>query len=174
VEATHQAETPDAKDDEHDARPGDRHHPEQDDDDTPNGEDPPIARDEVEHEVLFLHWNAMSRYGVILDPSRMRRRHPIRLVPSGDERPATLRTRRRRPGHGLAENPRLTCAGHAEDETEDSELPSRFPEWPRRIRIRSTHPIGIGANHWAIRNRETAAVSWPANPGPATLDRKPM
>ncbi len=52
--------------------------------------------------------------------------------------------------------------------------PSSSPQWPRRITSRSTHPIGIGANHWAIRNSVTAAVTWSVIPDPATLDRMPM
>ena len=52
--------------------------------------------------------------------------------------------------------------------------PSSSPQWPRRSTIRSTHPIGIGANHWAIRNSITAAVSCSVIPDPATLDRMPM
>ena len=67
----------------------------------------------------------------------------------------------------------------APDQLEDgvgamSGPPSSSPQWPRRSTIRSTHPIGIGASHWAIRNSITAAVSCSVIPGPATLDRMPM
>ena len=55
-----------------------------------------------------------------------------------------------------------------------SSPPSSSPQWPRRITSRSTHPTGIGTNHWAIRNSITAAVSCSVNPDPATLDRIPM
>ena len=55
-----------------------------------------------------------------------------------------------------------------------SGLPSSSPKWPRRSTMRSTHPIGIGASHWAIRNSITAAVSCSVSPDPATLDRTPM
>ena len=53
-------------------------------------------------------------------------------------------------------------------------LPSSSPKWPRRSTMRSTHPIGIGASHWAIRKSITAAVSCSVSPDPATLDRTPM
>ena len=45
---------------------------------------------------------------------------------------------------------------------------------PPRITSSRTQPIGITANHWAIRNNTTAAVICSVYPGPATAERMPM
>jgi hypothetical protein len=88
VEAIPQAEAPDAEDDARGAWPAELHHREHDDDDTSNGGDPPIASCEVQHEVPFLHWNAMSHFWrhPRPHPDEAASTHPVDSF--GDQRPA--------------------------------------------------------------------------------------
>ena len=107
---------------------------------------------------------------------RRRGRHPAVIVARGVAQSAMAASG---PDRKMTRPISPSASDARSDQLEDgvgavSGPPSNSPQWPRRITSRSTHPTGIGTNHWAMRNSITAAVSCSVNPDPATLDRIPM